>query len=48
MNEFQTAKEAYENIPIPEELNERVQAGIRQGSEGLPPAPTAAGLCAIP
>ncbi|WP_295587146.1 RsiV family protein [uncultured Oscillibacter sp.] len=33
MNDFRTAKEAYENIPIPEELNERIQAGIRQGSE---------------
>lgn len=33
MNEFRTAKEAYDQTPIPQELNERVQAGIRQGSE---------------
>lgn len=33
MNDFRTAKEAYENIPIPEELNERVQSGIRQGAQ---------------
>ena len=33
MNEFEKAKEAYEQIPIPEELEERVQAGIRQGRE---------------
>lgn len=32
MNEFCTAKEAYEEIPIPQELSERVQAGIHQGS----------------
>lgn len=31
MKEFEKAKERYENTPIPEELNERVQAGIRQG-----------------
>ena len=34
MNEFRTAKEAYDQTPIPQELNERVQAGIRQGSAG--------------
>lgn len=28
MNEFRTAKEAYDQTPIPQELNERVQAGI--------------------
>lgn len=33
MNEFEKAKEVYEQIPIPEELEERVQAGIRQGRE---------------
>ena len=33
MNEFRTAKEAYDQTPIPQELNDRVQAGIRQGSE---------------
>ena len=32
-DEFRTAKEAYEDIPIPQELSERVQAGIRQGRE---------------
>ena len=31
MNEFKHAREEYESTPIPEELNERVQAGIRQG-----------------
>ena len=31
MNEFDEAREAYENIPIPDELAERVSAGIRQG-----------------
>ena len=31
MNEFKDAKNEYENTPIPEELNDRVQAGIRQG-----------------
>lgn len=31
MNEFEKAKEAYDNTPIPEELSERVQAGIREG-----------------
>lgn len=31
MNEFRSAKEAYDNTPIPEELSERVQAGIREG-----------------
>lgn len=31
MKEFNQAKKDYENIPIPEELNDRVQAGIRQG-----------------
>ena len=31
MNEFKNAKEAYDNTPIPGELPERVQAGIRQG-----------------
>lgn len=33
MNEFKNAKEEYESMPIPEELNDRVQAGIRQGRE---------------
>lgn len=31
MKEFDQAKKDYENIPIPEDLNDRVQAGIRQG-----------------
>ncbi len=31
MNEFKNAKEAYGNTPIPAELGERVQAGIREG-----------------
>lgn len=31
MNEFKNAREDYESIPIPQELEERVQAGIRQG-----------------
>ena len=31
MNEFKSAKEEYDNTPIPEELSERVQAGIREG-----------------
>lgn len=31
MNDFKQAKEAYESTPIPEELDGRVQAGIRQG-----------------
>ena len=31
MNEFKNARNEYESTPIPEELNDRVQAGIRQG-----------------
>ena len=31
MNEFEQAKKEYEQIPVPEELADRVQAGIRQG-----------------
>ena len=31
MNEFKEAKQAYENTPIPAELDQRVRAGIRQG-----------------
>ena len=31
MNEFQHAKEEYESTPIPAELKNRVQSGIRQG-----------------
>ena len=31
MNEFKEAKQAYEETPIPAELDQRVQAGIRQG-----------------
>ena len=31
MNEFKSAKEEYDNTPIPEELSERVQAGIQEG-----------------
>lgn len=31
MNEFKSAKESYENTPIPQELDARVQAGIREG-----------------
>lgn len=31
MNEFDQAREDYQSIPIPEELSDRVRAGIRQG-----------------
>ena len=31
MNEFKDAKATYEEVPIPAELNDRVQVGIRQG-----------------
>ena len=31
MREFDKAREAYESVPIPEELDARVRAGIRQG-----------------
>lgn len=31
MNEFEHAKKQYEGIPVPAELDQRVQAGIRQG-----------------
>ena len=31
MKEFKEARESYESIPIPEELDRRVRAGIRQG-----------------
>lgn len=31
MNELERARQEYEQIPIPEELTERVRAGIRQG-----------------
>ena len=31
MKEFKEARENYESIPIPEELDQRVRAGIRQG-----------------
>lgn len=31
MNEFQEARKAYEDIPVPEELSRCVQAGIRRG-----------------
>lgn len=31
MNEFKNARDEYESTPIPGELNDRVQAGIRQG-----------------
>ena len=33
MKEFEQPKAEYENTPIPEELNDRVQAGIRQGRQ---------------
>ena len=33
MNEFKEAREAYEAVPIPEELDQRVRAGIRQGQK---------------
>ena len=33
MNEFKNAKESYDNIPIPSQLPDRVQAGIRAGKE---------------
>ena len=31
MNEFKEAKQAYDNVPVPAELDQRVRAGIRQG-----------------
>lgn len=31
MNEFRQAKEAYDSTPVPAELSQRVQAGIREG-----------------
>ena len=31
MNEFKRARKEYESTPIPEELDARVRAGIRQG-----------------
>ena len=31
MNEFKRAKEDYDNIPIPQELDARVRAGIQEG-----------------
>ena len=31
MNKFDEARKEYENIPIPVELGDRVQEGIRQG-----------------
>ena len=31
MNEFQNAREAYMDVPIPDELEERVQEGVAQG-----------------
>ena len=31
MNEFRSAKEEYDNTPIPEELSDRVRAGIEEG-----------------
>ena len=31
MNKFDEARKEYENIPIPAELGDRVQEGIRQG-----------------
>ena len=31
MNEFKRAKEAYHHTPIPDELPERIQAGIQEG-----------------
>lgn len=33
MKEFEKAKQDYESIPIPQELGNRVQTGIRQGQE---------------
>ena len=33
MKEFEDPKHQYESTPIPEELNDRVQAGIRQGRQ---------------
>ena len=33
MKDFEQLKNEYENTPIPEELNNRVQAGIRQGRQ---------------
>ena len=33
MKDFEQLKNEYENTPIPEELNDRVQAGIRQGRQ---------------
>ena len=34
MNEFKHARDEYESTPIPEELDSRVRAGIRQGEMG--------------
>ena len=31
MNEFRSAKEEYDNTPIPEELSDRVRAGVEEG-----------------
>lgn len=33
MNEFEKAREAYMDVPIPDELEERVKAGVAQGRE---------------
>lgn len=51
MNEFDQARQEYESTPIPEELSDRVQAGIRQGREAhrrksRRPLVRAAGTCA--
>ena len=43
MKEFKEARENYESIPIPEELDQRVRAGIRQGRKTA-----AAAMCGGP
>lgn len=50
MNEFKNAKEAYESVPIPEELDGLVRQAIRQGRHNgrrrlLRRALTAAAAC---
>ena len=45
MNEFRHAKEAYESTPIPPELPERVQAGIRTGKAGYRRRHSRSGSC---
>ena len=51
MNEFQEPKSEYEHIPIPAELSNRVQEGLRQGGPGpagAGPGPSAPWPPALP